>query len=166
MEPRRKLSSIKAIFVDGFLNETFAAKMNLKSTVLFLDSYHLLKCIWADALGEQAYNVVKKNLETMVFCHDEKFYEDAFNEIKKDLQHMPEKVACIEKMYKNPGSFALFKLLSIGGTMQKKGSAHAEQNHVSMDSHIPIIGGILEPEELIEKLIIWHDEWVAKQVRI
>jgi hypothetical protein len=49
----------------------------------------------------------------MVFCHDEKFYEDAFNEIKKDLQHMPEKVACIEKRYKYPGSFAQFKLLSL-----------------------------------------------------
>jgi hypothetical protein len=67
MEPRRKLKSIKVIFVDGFLNETFAAKMNLKATVLFLDSYHLLKCIWQDALGEQAYNVVKKYLEIMVF---------------------------------------------------------------------------------------------------
>jgi hypothetical protein len=38
--------------------------------------------------------------------------------------------------------------------MQKKGSAHANQNHASMDSHIPIIVGTLEPEELIEKLII------------
>jgi len=166
MEPRRKLSSIKVIFVDGFLNDTFATKMNMNSTVMFLDSYHLLNCIWPDSLGERAYNVAKKNLEVMVFCHDKKGYEDAFKEIKKDLQHMPEKLSCIEKRYKNPGSFAQSSLLSIRGSMRKKGSAHAEQNHASMDSHIPIIGGALEPEELIEKLIIRHDEWVAKQERI
>ena len=166
MEPRRKLSSIKVIFVDGFLNDAFAEKMKLKSTVMFLDSYHLLNCIWPDALGERAYNLVKKNLEVMVFCHNRKDFEDAFKEIVKDLQHLPEKLSCIEKKHKNPGSFAQFKFLSIRGSMRKKGSTHAEQNHASLDSHIPMIGGTLEPEELIEKLIIRHDEWVAKQERI
>jgi hypothetical protein len=100
MEPRRMLSSIKVIFIDGFLNDTFATKMNMNSTVIFLDSYHLLNCIWPDSLGERAYNLAKKNLEVMVFCHDKKGYEDAFKEIKKDLQHMPEKLSCIEKRYK------------------------------------------------------------------
>ena len=123
MEPRRKLSSIKVIFVDGFLNDTFATKMNMNSTVMFLDSYHLLNCIWPDSLGERAYNLAKKNLEVMVFCHDKKGYEDAFKEIKKDLQHMPEKLSCIEKRYKNPGAFAQSSLLSIRGSMRKKGSA-------------------------------------------
>jgi len=66
MEPRRKLSSIKVIFVDGFLNDTFATKMNMNSTVMFLDSYHLLNCIWPDSLGERAYNLAKNNLEVMV----------------------------------------------------------------------------------------------------
>ncbi len=36
----------------------------------------------------------------------------------------------------------------------------------SIDSHIPMMGGVLEPEEFIEKLIGRHDEIVAKQERL
>jgi hypothetical protein len=122
-----------------------------------------MNCIFPEALGERAFNLVKAQLNEMVFCHDEGKYRDAFKEIAEKLYHMPDKLACIEKRYQNPATFAQFALLSVRGSMRKRGSAHAEQNHSSIDSHIPIISGTLEPEELIEKLLIRHDELVAKQ---
>ena len=43
----------------------------MNSTVMFLDSYHLLNCIWPDSLGERAYNLAKKKLkiETIFEVH-------------------------------------------------------------------------------------------------
>ena len=166
MEPRRKLSSIKVIFVDGFLSNNFTTKLGVPSTLLFLDSYHLLNCIWPDALGERAYNLVKEHLQTMVFCHSQQDYDRAFTEIITKLQHMPEKLAQIEEYYGNPSIFACYKLMTVRGTMCKRGSAHAEQNHASIDTHIPTFGGILEPEVFIEKLILRHDEWVSKHEKL
>ncbi len=166
MEPRRKLSSIKVIFVDGFLSNNFTTKLGVPSTVLFLDSYHLLNCIWPDALGERAYNLVKEHLQTMVFCHSQQDYDRAFTEIITKLQHMPEKLAKIEEYYGNPSVFACYRLMTVRGTMCKRGSAHAEQNHASIDTHIPTFGGILEPEVFIEKLILRHDEWVSKHEKL
>ena len=129
MEPKRKLTSIKVIFSDGFLTSSFATKLNLHNTIMFLDSYHLMNCIFPEAMGERAFNLVKAQLNEMVFCHDEGKYRDAFKEIAEKLYHMPDKLACIEKRYQNPATFAQFALLSVRGSMRKRGSAHAEQNH-------------------------------------
>ena len=67
MEPRRMLSSIKVIFVEGSLNDTVATKMNMNSTVIVLDFYHLLNCIWTDSLGESAQKITKKNKKKIFF---------------------------------------------------------------------------------------------------
>jgi hypothetical protein len=106
------------------------------------------------------YAGVAKFLVQMLNAVSRAKYDEAFLEVEKILRPRPAKLAYIRSFYNKPHNIALFHILTVRGSMRKRGGSHAEQNHSSIESRISK-GAAMEPEVLVKMLLDRQGELVA-----
>ena len=155
MEPRRSRQTIKIIYGDKELSTNILHKLHLQCS-LFYDHYHLYHSIWPNHLSEVIFNSVKKELALLLNSKTEDVYHEAWKSIESKLQGRLPDLEYLRIYYETPEHMAFFKIIRIQGSMGKRGTSHAEQNHASIKSRLP--EGIIDPAEQIRDLIIRERE--------
>jgi hypothetical protein len=66
MEPRRQLSSVKAVFADRFLSQDIVVRMGMTNAEFFLDHYHLYHHIWPKNMSQASFGRVQDDLMALL----------------------------------------------------------------------------------------------------
>jgi hypothetical protein len=159
MELHRPRESLILVFGDLFITQNLLDELKL-SAGLFWDHHHLTTQVWPKELTDVIYAGVAKFLVQMLNAVSRAKYDEAFLEVEKILRPRPAKLAYIRSFYNKPHNIALFHILTVRGSMRKRGGSHAEQNHSSIESRISK-GAAMEPEVLVKMLLDRQGELVA-----
>jgi hypothetical protein len=135
MEPRRRLSTVKAVHSDCFLNQECLNEIGLSSAHLIWDHYHLLNQIWPRKIAPQPFARIRRLLQWMLNASSEQMYKQAFETIRLELGENSAEVRYLERFYCEPERFAQYCIDKIEGNLGKVSSAHAEQNHSSISRY-------------------------------
>jgi hypothetical protein len=116
----------------------------------------------AKEIGESIFAQVSGLLRDMVNASTKDCNENLWKEVEDKLRPYPQKLEYLQGYYSTP-KIARYHIQSICRSMDKVASAHAEQNHASIDRYIAC-SGVLEPEVLVQRLIQHQGELSAKRV--
>ena len=137
-----------------FLTESLLPLIDLdpQDTVIFWDHYHLIDHVWKKGLLPSLYDLIIQNMIKMINASTKESYDQEWQIIKSILAPHQQALSYLKGDYEKPQQIAAYTLDKVPLSLGKRGSSHAEQNHLS---HVAYLGsgGAREIEEHIEGLI-------------
>jgi len=136
-----------------FIKETFLESVGL-SACLFYDQYHLLHSVWKKSISTIVYDRIYPELEKILNSETKEKFDATKEDIWSILDEMDAASAKeqLKLIINKPDNIGFYHVASIRGSLMKKGSSHAEQNHASIDHNIHE-ENLLEAEEQVKELL-------------
>ena len=132
MEPKFSLNSVRLIFADQKITQSFICQMGIEDTcTLRGDYHHLLNVVWPETFGPHFYTKLKNHLMIML-VGTKKECEQAFMECSNILCGDANLLKKLIDIHNNPSYYAGWWLSEIEGNLKLRGSVPAEQNHSSI----------------------------------
>mmetsp|Transcript_19634 Transcript_19634/g.48929 ORF Transcript_19634/g.48929 Transcript_19634/m.48929 type:complete len:221 (+) Transcript_19634:1112-1774(+) len=108
MEPGRSKKSIRLIFGDLKINKSLLLLLGLpqgeKHWVVW-DSFHLMKKVWPEYLGNQIFCLVQENLSAMLYANTRELFDQAVSEIEGKLRSNTRALEYLGNYWKQYTSF-------------------------------------------------------------
>ena len=152
----RERQDVRCMFSDKFLDQnnsaTLLAKLQINTTCrLFWDYYHITSDIWPKAFGQHYQGSLKTKLKALINSKSLEHFDETVSQIEILLEPFPKLLGTLHEWCNNQKYWAKHQLDAWYGTLGKRGSSHAEQNHSSVLAH----GGTLfeDPIQQIKQLL-------------
>ena len=136
MEPRFLFKNIKYIFADRKITPSFLKQLGISETcTLRCDSYHMRSDVWPKSFGSY-FAMLEPFLISMLESKKRREFNTAMSHAKEKVKYVTH---CLEKLHdieRNASYYAGYYIVEKGGSLGKRGDAHAEQNHSSIVCYI------------------------------
>ena len=164
MAPRRKKETVNAIFGDCFLNSSITTSLGIHAKV-FHDHYHLCELVLPDKFGKPLYAVIKQDVVNMFNATTESKCREHYDSARTKLGGNMSALTHLDELFRLRSHYAVYVIDSVQGTLKRRGSSHAEQNHSSIVNHLGS-ASVEDPAKQIERLLQRHQHMLVINNRI